>query len=765
MTRPSPATDDDGQRTILHVGPAPVPRPEGRRPPPPPPPRPAAAPEPGAPVRVDGGARNATQPLDLLEVTVGAVLTGTRYRIVRLLGDGGMGTVYEAEHVDIERRVALKILRPEYTRTPEIVEQFRREARAASKVGSEHIVQVFDFAELPGRFVMFTMELVEGPTLRKEMRTGPIPQARAIALLRQICKGLDAAHQAGVVHRDVKPENIVIEHRRGRADAVKLLDFGIAAMMGEDLRPLSAGTPHYLAPELVTGASFDRRADVYAVGCTAYEMLTGRPPFAADATEVEDVLGSHLADTAERPSVVRPDLGISPALDRVIMRCLAKLPSNRFRNMVELEAALCAAQIDAGLQTSWDDLPLPDSVDPELRERLLREMPDMHAPIERRRRGWVVPTLALLCLALAGTATYVWLARGRSAPTRSQAGPSEVDQLVADARAAGARSAYVVPTPEDPTGATAFAKVRELEAIGDESATEAAQALRMEFAATLTRLGDSYWERDGGHVFAVEYYRQALVFDRAASRARARAELDDDAQLEQLSRKAEAIEFTAQEIAAASPPAEARREGRRAGAEGPVAQTPAPVVLPPAAAGDDAEVAPLPPRPTQAGSDEQAGAADLAKSAKKLLGAGLRKDAEEMFLRALTYDPNNAASLAAMYAIEAARGDYTDALEYAERLVANAPQVAEHHMRVGEAEMKLGEYADARRAFERAAGLGAKAAAGKLAKLDELSPRPAAAPAAADAPADDAAPSEPSEPAAKAEPEGQAAAEDDEPPA
>ncbi|MBX7081071.1 MAG: protein kinase [Nannocystaceae bacterium] len=766
MTKPSRATDDDGQRTILHVGPAPVPRPEGRRPPPPPPPRAAAVPEPGAPVRVDTGVRSATMPLDLLEVTVGAVLTGTRYRILKLLGDGGMGTVYEAEHVDIERRVALKILRPEFTRTPEIVEQFRREARAASKVGSEHIVQVFDFAELPGRFVMFTMELVTGPTLRQELRAGPIPPARAIALLRQICKGLDAAHQAGVVHRDVKPENIVIEHRRGRADAVKLLDFGIAAMMGEDLRPLSAGTPHYLAPELVTGASFDRRADIYAVGCTAYEMLTGRPPFAADATDVEDVLGSHLADTAERPSVVRPDLGISPALDRVIMRCLAKLPSNRFRTMVELEAALCAAQIDAGLQTSWDDLPLPDSVDPELRERLLREMPDMHAPIERRRRGWVVPTLALLCLALAGTATYVWLARGRSAPTRNQAAPSEVDQLVADARAAGARSAYVVPTPEDPTGATAFAKVRALEAIGDDAANEAALALRMEFAATLTRLGDSYWEREGGHVFAVEYYRQALVFDRTAARARARAELDDDAQLEQLSRKAEAIEFTPQEIAAARPPSEARRDGRRAGPEAaaPAPGGNAPVPAPAAeggAAADDGEVAPLPPRPTQAGSDEQAGAADLAKSAKKLLAAGLRKDAEEMFLRALTYDPNNAASLAAMYGIEAARGDYTDALEYAERLVANAPQIADHHMKLGEAEMKLGEYADARRAFERAAGLGAKAAAAKLAKLDELSPRPAAPPEA-EAPADDAAPSEP---AAKAEPEGQAAAEDDEPPA
>ncbi len=743
MASHSRAPDDDAQRTILHIGPAPVPRPETRRTPPPPPrtgARPAAhaevpdTAEAGVPMPIDVGEPTATQPIDLLAVTIGGVLTGTRYRILRALGDGGMGTVYEAEHVDIERRVALKILRPEYTRTRAIAEQFRQEARAASKVGSEHIVQVYDFAELPGRFVMFTMELVDGPTLRHELRAGPMSASRAIGLLRQICKGLDAAHKAGVVHRDVKPENIVIERRRGRADAVKLLDFGIAAMLGEDLRPMSAGTPHYLAPELVAGAKFDQRADIYAVGCTAYEMLTGQPPFAGDSTDLDEVLGSHLSDTAEPPSKLRPELGIPPALDRVILRCLAKLPSNRFRTMGELEAALCAAQIDASLQTSWDDLPLPDEVDPELRERLLREMPDLNGPAPRRRRAWVSPLIVGLSLALVGVAAYAWVARGDSAAA-VPVGPTEVERLVDEARAAGALSAYVYPTPEDPSGATAFSKIRELESIGDESAVGAASALREEFAATLSRLGDSYWDREGGHVFAVEYYRQALVFDRTLAHARERAELDDDAAIDQLSRKAESIEFTEQEIAAARLPASDRgRDPRRPSPSGPAGRDAEPVVAEVAVAATGAEPStpsePLPPRPTQAAADERAGAADLSKSAAKLLSSGLRKDAEEMFKRALTYDPNNAQALAAMYGIEAARGNHDEALEYAERLVANAPQRAEHHIRVGDASMKLGEYADARRAYQRAAALGSKQAAKRIEKLDEVSPPPAPEPRA-----------------------------------
>ncbi|HWB75858.1 MAG TPA: protein kinase [Nannocystaceae bacterium] len=734
MDSGSARNDDNGQRTILHVGPAPVPRPEARKPAAPPPP-----PPPGVPTRKQV---DATAPIDIsspVPIKVGATLPGTRYRIIRELGDGGMGTVYEAEHVDIERRVALKILRPELTRSPEIVEQFRREARAASKVGADQIVQVFDFAELPDGRVLFTMELIEGPTLREELRHGPIPSSRTIGLLRQICKGLDAAHKAGVVHRDVKPDNIVMM-RRGRADAIKLLDFGIAAMMGEELRPMSAGTPHYLAPELVAGATFDRRADVYAVGCTAYEMLVGKPPFGRIGHDLDEVLGSHLAEVAEAPSKVRPDLRITPALDRVIMRCLAKLPSNRFRNMGELEAALCAAQIDSSLQTSWDDLPLPDEVDPELRERLLREMPDLHDPLPRRRR-WVVPTIAVLSLALGVGATYWWAtkrAQQRSAQQIAEVDPIQL--LVDEARTAAARSAYVYPTSDDPKGATAYAKVRELEARGDTDAVAAAAGLRAEIAATLAQLGDSYWDLPDGRPFAIEYYTQALIFDREHAHAKARAEVVPD-QLDSLAQKAEQLAFTEQEIAAKEPlrrmaqAQESKRVQKPATVAG-VTPTPSAGEVAPlgdAPSGDDEEPAAsdLPPKPAQVGSDEKAGADDLSKSAAKLLKSGLKADAEEMFKRALTYDPNNALALRSMYEIEAGRGKYDEALEFAERLVANAPGTGGNHVRVGDAAMKLKEYALARRSYERAASLGAKEAATRIEKLNQVSPPPAAA----DAPA------------------------------
>lgn len=666
------------------------------------------------------------------EIVPGAVIAGTRYRVVRKLGDGGMGTVYEAEHVDIERRVALKILHHEFTRTPLIVEQFRREARAASKVGSEHIAQVFDFAELADGSVMFTMELVHGPTLRAELRHGPLPQARAIGLLRQICKGLDAAHKAGVVHRDVKPDNIVITTRAGRSDAVKLLDFGIAAMMGEDLRPMSAGTPHYLAPELVAGATFDRRADVYAVGCTAYEMLVGRPPFGALGDDPEQVLGNHLADVAEAPSRARP--GVSKALDAVIMRCLAKLPSNRFRNMGELEAALCAAQIDAALQTSWDDLPVPDGVDPELRERLLREMPDMHGPVARAR-GWLGPLAFVGVLAAAAAAGWFYVLRTPpivDAPAVAAAAPSAADTLAEAARAAAARGAWVYPIdPADST--TAFANVRALEALGDPQAVAIANELRRELASTLERLGDSYWDREGGRTFAVEHYRQALVFDGTRARAAERAALDAAA-LADLSHKAEAVAFTATEIAAVGRmrSASVALRGRGGDPTAPLSGVPE---VPPDAALAGGE--PLPPVPPQAGAAEQAGALDLVKSAKQLLRAGQRADAEVMFKRALAYDPNNGDALRSMFAIETARGDHTSALEYAELLVANAPGRADHHVLAGDAAFALREYDDARRSWSRAAALGAKSANGKLAKLEAIAPAPKPA-----VPPEPAAPSE-----------------------
>jgi len=653
----------------------------------------------------------------------GSTISGTRYRVIRPIGDGGMGAVYEAEHIDIERRVALKVLKPEFTRSTSIVEGFRREARAASRVGAEQIVQVFDFAELSDGRVMFTMELVRGPTLREELRNGPISPNRAIGILRQMCKGLHAAHAVGVVHRDIKPDNIVLENRKGRIDAVKILDFGIATMVGDDAGgPLSAGTPHYLAPELVTGSKFDRRADIYAVGCTAYEMLTGRTPFGNRGEKVDEVLGSHLADTAIPPSKARPDLRLSTALDNVIMRCLAKKPEQRFRNMGELEAALCAAQVDAVLQTSWDDLPLPDEVDDELRDRLLRDMPDMHDTKPRGRR-WLVPVIATLSLAVGIGVTYVALSRLREPAV---AVPTKVDGIVAAARAAAARTAFVYPPSDDPGTGSAFAKVRELEQLGTEEAKTAAAALRDEFAGTLVALGDSYWDRQGGQSFAIEYYKQALVFDRDNAKALERSEAAPD-QVDALAQRAEVGEFSPQELEAAeslvelAEPDPVRRGELRARRAARGDSTVAALLDKPRATAPAVPV-PSPATPGKPATNEETGAEDLAASASQLLKQGKRSDAEEMYRRALTYDPNNAAALRGMYRMDFERGDYKKAMVHADRLVTIAPSDPANHVRAGDVRMKQQRYDEARTAYRRALELGATEAQTKLAKLDAISP-------------------------------------------
>jgi tetratricopeptide (TPR) repeat protein len=531
-------------------------------------------------------------------------------------------------------------------------------------------------------------------------------------------------------------------------------------MGGEDGGPLSAGTPHYLAPELVTGASFDRRADIYAVGCMAYEMLTGRTPFGNRGEKVDEVLGSHLADVAAPPSEIRPDLKLSPALDRVIMKCLAKQPDQRFRNMGELEAALCAAQVDATLQTSWDDLPLPDEVDDELRDRLLREMPDMH-DTEPRRRRWLVPLIATLSLALGIGATYFALSRMQQ---NKVAAPSKVDGLVADARAAAARTAFVYPPSDDPSSGTAFAYVRELEQLGTDEARAAASSLRSEFATTLVALGDSYWDREGGQTFAVEYYNQALVFDRTNARAAARTDANP-AQVEALAQRAEVGEFSEQELATAeslrelAEPDPVRRRELRARREAKGDSTVAalldktPVPAKPAVPGEatpveaaegddggDADPTPEPVKPAQADPSEKSGAEDLAKTGAKLLAQGKKSDAEEMFKLALTYDPNNATALRGFYKLELDRGNVKAAAKHADLLLANAPNDPGNHVRVGDVRMKQQQYDDARTHYRRALELGAKEAKTKLAKLDAISPPPANPPTTptSDAAKDDA---------------------------
>jgi serine/threonine protein kinase len=444
-----------------------------------------------------------------LRLQAGKAVPGTRYRLKRWLGEGGMGVVYEAEHMDIERRVALKILRFDLSQQAHMAQVFRDEARAASRVGSKYIVEIFDFGELPDGRLWFCMEMLEGTDLVPETETETVDSPTLIELLRMTCKGLYEAHTQGIVHRDIKPENILTVKAEDGRDTVKIVDFGISALLAAGQQGASiAGTPHYMPPEQVLGQAFDGRCDMYALGCMAFELLTGRPPFIAD--DLDTLLDMQV--NADPPTVeeVRSDIQVPPELSAVIMKCLAKHPDDRYADMADLEAALCEAQIAAGLTTQWDDLPLPN-VDEERRSFLIDNMPSPTIIVEDKRPAWVIPAVAIGSALAAGLLAFAIFGGG---PTEDEM--AGIETLTAEARTAGSRMNYIYPPQDDHDGATSYLKVVELEAQEgklDDPGDERAEELRAEFSNTLTEMGNRFWDSDITKGIARDYYWQAAMFD------------------------------------------------------------------------------------------------------------------------------------------------------------------------------------------------------------------------------------------------------------
>jgi serine/threonine protein kinase len=275
-------------------------------------------------------------------------LIDARYRIRRLCGSGGMGRVYEAEHEAIGRKVALKILHPLYSRAHDIAERFRREARAASRIGHPHIVEVLDFGTTEDGCLYIAMEFLDGRDLGQLLdELGSLPLSRALRIAAQICRALAAAHAAGIVHRDLKPENIYLL-ARAQDDFVKVLDFGIAKHSEEEgeklTRPnIALGTPEYMAPEQVLGKT-EPRSDLYAVGAMLYEMLTGGPPF--ESENYFDVFRRKAVEEPTPPSQTCRD--VPPAVDRLILRALARKPEERQPSMSALADELDALIVRGG---------------------------------------------------------------------------------------------------------------------------------------------------------------------------------------------------------------------------------------------------------------------------------------------------------------------------------------------------------------------------------------------------------------------------------
>jgi serine/threonine protein kinase len=316
----------------------------------------------------------------------GTVL-GERYRIEEMIGQGGMGTVYRAQHLTLGKTFAVKVLKAMHTARPDFVARFQREAIAASQIHHPGIVDVFDFGRAAEGSFYCVMEYLSGETLAERLsREGALQVEEAIRIGREMARALSAAHAKGIFHRDIKPENVLLVPQSGAPDAVKLVDFGIArlAETGRDSRDtgegMILGTPQYMSPEQASGLAQDARADVYSLGVLLWELVAGAPPFhGASATHV---LAAHLLEPAPRLPRTGPHGAIPRRLGRLLARMMAKQPEGRPDGMEDV-----VAELDAVL-----------------------------APASPSRAGWAALALAVLAVVSAVGALSLGLARHRQHP-------------------------------------------------------------------------------------------------------------------------------------------------------------------------------------------------------------------------------------------------------------------------------------------------------------------------------------------------------------
>jgi eukaryotic-like serine/threonine-protein kinase len=380
--------------------------------------------------------------------------TFDKYRVVRRIGEGGMGLVYEAVHTVIEKRVAMKVLRDDFSRKPEVVERFQLEAKSASRIGHENIVDISDFGTTPTGASYFVMEFLEGEDLATRLeREGTLSPEATVKVLVQCCAALGAAHQKGIVHRDMKPENIYLTKRAASDAFVKIVDFGIAKMSeieteGEPGRKLTKtgmifGTPEYMSPEQAAGKSLDHRVDIYALGVILFECLTGRVPFVGDS--FMGILTQHMFD--ELPSMVdvNPNVVCPPALEAVLTRAVMKDPAARYQTTQEMADDLLSA-LEGSVGRATFDTYERARVDGTGGVRV--ERASAASPPPKRRTGlWVA--LAVLGLAgAAGAGVLLMNESGAALGTSVTVEQSADALLVAEPDEAKVEPEKVEPDPE-----------------------------------------------------------------------------------------------------------------------------------------------------------------------------------------------------------------------------------------------------------------------------------------------------------------------------
>ncbi|HEX3785229.1 MAG TPA: Stk1 family PASTA domain-containing Ser/Thr kinase [Pseudonocardiaceae bacterium] len=350
-------------------------------------------------------------------------LLSNRYELGDTIGYGGMSEVHKGRDVRLSRDVAIKVLRADLARDPQFQERFRREAQNAAALNHPAIVAVYDTGETTTEFgplPYIVMEFVDGRTLRDIVKTeGPLPSKRAMEVMADVCAALDFSHRHGIVHRDVKPANVMIT----RTGAVKVMDFGIARAVADGQAQMTQtaaviGTAQYLSPEQARGESVDARSDVYAAGCVLFELLTGEPPFTGDSPVA--VAYQHVREDPKPPSSLNPR--VNPALDAIVLKAMAKGPANRYQSAAEMRGDLVrvlsgqrpsAPQVmtdedrtsimGAGRTEVMGGRHRPDVLDPDYDDY----DPDEEDRRARRKRAWIIGSIVAAIVILIALA--IWL--------------------------------------------------------------------------------------------------------------------------------------------------------------------------------------------------------------------------------------------------------------------------------------------------------------------------------------------------------------------